>query len=904
MNKKKKLQIIFLWLLFAAAVAAIILITLYYGLREKTEWTADTFGTTTNKYLQIKEDNEYKVSFQIGQDHFQGIRFRMRAAIQNFGKESLKFVLVDQQTDSVVDSYTLYLCETVNQAEIFVPLYYADSEGKTVDLKIYGQNINEIPSLCVSKNADHGSELYINDQLQGESYLVFSANYKAVHKSNYQILLRGILYVLVLLLIVLLPFLLKKGDETRKRIPTNSDVGWIHKYLVAYKRWILLIFLSLLYIVLAVFFYEACIEDYVEKRKNNIIVDEDPEYERELHITSDTDRIEQTFYSTRKALSTISFLMEKKRSDSRARLHVQVFDAGGNVCYHDGYVSVDSIPETRDYFEIFLDKEYKESRLKNIQVLLTAVNFGDAEVVLYTGKPNTGITVYRGATQIGTAPVLKATYANYDYLAVLYKRYAFLLYVFLLMCWFLLAFLHLSAEKVFVPIALFLGIMYMLIIPVYSVPDEYSHIDTAYIISNRLMGIEAPDEYWGYDYKRQDDVETEEYLTYNATLADYRRLYAELFKPVEDETLVMVSYKNVMSNAGLFFYLPAAIGLTIGRLLGFGTLTLFLFGRFINLLVYVLSCSYGIRKLPGLKWLYLLYATTPIALQEAASFSYDAIINATALLFVALCFSYAIQDKHNWVDNVLLVFTFFQLASTKGGVYLPICLLIFIIPIEREWKVSRRLSFYISTLILAMSAFLQNNIVRLIGGFLNPGGVQTNPFTGNELYTMSYLKQHPFKAVSLFVQTAFEHGSRIVYEFFGGKMGSLYNIQMPWMYIILFIALFLVVCRSDVKGQLLNKKRSMAGTVLIAIASVGLVCLSMLLGDTATKYNHITGIQGRYFIPCMFVLFATASSIFLRIAGGNAVKKEKLEYSALWYYVVHVVFMLNIVLVITANLPV
>ena len=897
-KKKNKEHRIFRWLLFALAAAAIILLSLLNGFRTKTEWSAETYGTTRNKKLAIEEDKEYKISFRIRHDGFQGIRFRLTKKIQEFSRESLRFVLWDQETDSVVDSYTMYLRDIVNQAEVFAPLYYEDSADKQVTVQITGNNIREIPELYVSKNCDLKSELYVNDQLQEDYYLVFSANYKIIQNINYQALLRGGLYLLLLLLIGILPTILKKGDASRKE-QTEKVRHLLPDFPVTHRKWCQLFVISFIYLSAAVFFYETCIEDYVQKRRDKDIVEDDPEYERELHITSDTGRIEQSFYSKKSMLSMISFLASRERTDSAARLHVQVFDADRNTCFHDGYIDVDNIPTERGYVNIFLSKEYTYSRYEVVWVVLTAEDFGDAELILYTGKPTTEVSAYKDGALIGTAPVLKVSYANYDYLAVLYRNFAILLYVFLLMCWALFGVFQISAERAFVPVALFLGLLYMLIIPVYSVPDEYSHIDTAYIISNRMLGIDAPEEYWGYDYKRAEDVETEEYLTYYTTLADYRRLYAELFKPAENKTLVMVSCKNVMSNAGLFFYLPAAIGLTIARLLGCGTLTMFLFGRFINLLVYVLACSYAIRKLPGFKWLFMVYATTPIALQEAASFSYDAMVNAVALLFIAMCFFYAVQDSPKWIDHILLAFSLLQLATVKGGTYLPICLLIWIIPIERAWAFSRRIGFYICTMVLAAAAFLQNNIIRVFSGFLNPAGTSINPFTGTELYTMSYLKHHPFKAVSLFVATVFEQGSRVIYEFFGGKMGSLYNLQMPWLYILLFIGLFYVVCRNDERQSILQKTRSILGAIIITFLSVGLICLSMLLGDTATKYNNITGIQGRYFIPCVFVLMIAVLCLRPVRTDGSRTK----PFSAvMWYFTTQAIFLLNIVLIVKNSL--
>lgn len=52
------------------------------------------------------------------------------------------------------------------------------------------------------------------------------------------------------------------------------------------------------------------------------------------------------------------------------------------------------------------------------------------------------------------------------------------------------------------------------------------------------------------------------------------------------------------SESNVFKYLPAAVGFTIARLLHFNTITMIMFGRWMNALASILLMWIAIRKLP------------------------------------------------------------------------------------------------------------------------------------------------------------------------------------------------------------------------------------------------------------------------------------------------------------------
>ena len=69
--------------------------------------------------------------------------------------------------------------------------------------------------------------------------------------------------------------------------------------------------------------------------------------------------------------------------------------------------------------------------------------------------------------------------------------------------------------------------------------------------------------------------------------------YDELFDGVEDETMV-VTEEKISSAKGYLYVLPS-IGITLGRLLHFGTSMMYLLGRLFNYALFVLVGFFAIR---------------------------------------------------------------------------------------------------------------------------------------------------------------------------------------------------------------------------------------------------------------------------------------------------------------------
>ncbi len=846
-----------LWnIIYYLVAAAILVTTLYCMFSERKVISSESYGTTSDSKQEITEGMEVRTDFKISRNNFQGISIRFYAeTTRQYGNEQLYFYLKDNTTGEVVADYVLDMKKVLPQIGNFIPLPFEESEGKKVSLYISGKNIKVIPLLCLSETADNKSELFVGNRHRRVYSLVFSAIYADYQLVNFQTLVKGIVYLFLWMLVGIWPIVFRKAQKTAESVANTSARMKIGEKFRKLRDPFLFILMTLLYLFIAVFVYMNNVDYTMVNASSAEIVKRDEGYgDQSMVLDSADDILTETFTAQEDKLSSISFEVSADKKNRGALLHIQLFDTEKEQLLHDGYVKLSGLPSSRSEWKMYLEKEYAASMGKEIRIRIEPVDFESSEVHFYTGEGKSIVKAMVGDKKTGRLPILKTTYADYGFLRPLYRIFAILIYLFLVMSFLMILVLGWNAQRIYIPVCLLLGILYMLIIPVYSVPDEYAHMDTAYSLSNRMMGIEEPSLLEGYDYRREIDVETEEYYTYNTTTDDYRRMYIEFKAAVPEQELTPCVMRSTYSNVSILYFVPSALGITLGRILQLPTIPMYLLGRLFNLVTYVLMTYLAIQKLPGMKEVFFFYAALPIGLQQAASYSYDCILAASALLFFAYCVNIAIGiDSPGSADVFLLLITTLQMATVKGGVYAPLCLFLLLIPLERRWKWTKNIHFFLMMGAFICLGFLQGNISSLLNRLLPGSRTRVSAFSGKEVYTLGYFLKDPMSLIKLYFNTFFMEGSRLVYEFFGGKMGSVKNIQMPWLYPCIFMTIMAIcVSRSRRDFSLLRISRFLCA--VISFMAVLLIGLAMLLAHTPTDTYYITGLQGRYYIPMMMIM--------------------------------------------------
>lgn len=418
-----------------------------------------------------------------------------------------------------------------------------------------------------------------------------------------------------------------------------------------------------------------------------------------------------------------------------------------------------------------------------------------------------------------------------------------------------------NAEKIFIALVIPFGVIFSLVITLNTVPDEPSHIDTAYSLSNEILGVPKSDKP-GYIYKRAEDFDAYAEEKQKLNKKSYRELYEGLFRMAENEELVECSARSNLGNAGRIYYLPQAIGITIGRLFHLGMMPTMMLGRLMGLFVYAILVFYAIRKLPIAKYTLLLISLLPISLQQAASFSYDGIINGVSFLYIAYCLYAVYNEKElSFAEAAIIAVAGSMVCAVKGGVYVALCFVPLLALFHKRSGVRKQYWVYWAFSGIGLFAFAGKNLIRTLARFMAVAGSVTGGAASTQVYTFSDIIHDPIRFIGMFLNTFYEQGDKYIRNLFGGNL-AWRDINISWIIMFGYVFVILLSCiQNEGEKKIAVLDRWYLG--LTALVAFGCVEVSMLLVWTPVTYDYITGVQGRYFIPFfLLILIACRNSFF------------------------------------------
>ena len=259
---------------------------------------------------------------------------------------------------------------------------------------------------------------------------------------------------------------------------------------------------------------------------------------------------------------------------------------------------------------------------------------------------------------------------------------------------------------------LFLGVLFIMVMPGLSAPDEVSHYLTAYRLSSRMLGKADLEPVTGLAAVRSEDYPLEDLSGVKTPeIADDEEPPAEILgNPVTYYTYRTIAdwdlrypQQGGMMISGLadvrttpVMYLPQAAGMALVRAAGGSALSLVFAAKFLNLLTFLLLTSAAIGRIPFGKEILCGVGLLPMTLHLAASMSYDSGILGCSFLLCAeiLRLAYGNAEENAGgtcvrVRDFLLICLLTAALSPCKMVYSCLVLLYLLIPAER-FRVVRR----------------------------------------------------------------------------------------------------------------------------------------------------------------------------------------------------------------------
>lgn len=440
------------------------------------------------------------------------------------------------------------------------------------------------------------------------------------------------------------------------------------------------------------------------------------------------------------------------------------------------------------------------------------------------------------------------TTGKYSFINVLYWVVVVLCCVAIVACFLFFFKWKLPVEKLFLLVVGGFGILYMLILPPFSAPDELVHFSTSYNVSNLMMG-KGDSDGSGYIYVRADDAKA----MYGAipSMNTYDFTFKNMFSTVEDDEMVLYSVPRIMSQ-NHFTHFPSAVGITLGRLLHLGTVPTIYLGRLMNLLFYLIIVYWAIKKIPFGKYVMLTISAIPMTLELISSYSYDPIVNGLAFFTIAWILECIYtKEKITWKEILGLLILAALLGPAKM-VYSIIFLLCIFIPKE---KFGKKMYFYLAGVGVVLALVLSNLLINLglimgMTGAASNSGAENAVTTGPQYYTLSWCLEHPIDAIGIYVRTTIANGYKYLAEMFGIALGWV-EVCVQKYIIIAFMLVglcMLFVRTSNEKNDRIKTKHTIVALVCCGVVYM-LVLTSMFFGWTLLGNPVIDGVQGRYFLP-------------------------------------------------------
>ena len=534
--------------------------------------------------------------------------------------------------------------------------------------------------------------------------------------------------------------------------------------------------------------------------------------------------------------------------------------------------------------------------------------------ISFTANSRQGLVASVNGDPTGRTNVIsEITYSDGQCLKMYYLSVCLLLMVFVLIGYFLLIMRGWQLSKAYVPLALLLGAVFTLVLPVYTVPDENIHMDNAYKYADRILrtgetGIP------GTIYMRTCDVLQADLMANTLESNHYRQMMDHFMdRPGEDmKKLVPVAYFDSGIMVPSINYMPCALGISLGRRMGLSALAALTLGRICNLIMFIVLVWLSIAILPYGKNTAAMLMLLPIAIQQGNSASYDAVANGMILLFIAcclrLCRYYSGETDEAGDGNrqmrragrlswgtkemaavVLCAFLVLYLARTKGGAYLPLCLLLICVVVQalrngkkktysrydREEKdQAGAAGGFVKVLwILGAIAILGTGVAifaSVFWKFISPmltGHFQVQDGQG---YSVIWLITHPMELICKYWYTFQHSGANYLRGLMGGTLSWL-DINVNWLYPIMFLGGTILL--SHTEGDRFTGGKGLRACLLLSgILSILLVMFSMLVAYSSTGTAYISGVQGRYFLCFAIVLFLGCSTDMISVSKENASK--------------------------------
>lgn len=389
-------------------------------------------------------------------------------------------------------------------------------------------------------------------------------------------------------------------------------------------------------------------------------------------------------------------------------------------------------------------------------------------------------------------------------------------------------------KYVFICIIL-VGGLSLLIQPILNTPDEAAHFARAEMLSRGQWHID-PDEGYHSTIKSVKDMWDEVGVTIvDADIKGEEINYAK-------ETVNHVAAANMS-----IMYVPQAMGILIAKTLQLNGIWLLWLARFFNLVFYSFAVSGSIYLASKYKFLLFFIAILPMSIQQAASCSPDAFINASMLIYIALFLNLYIEGLVSSKKMIFMYLLGIVIAMVKVT---NICLtgLILLLPMEKRIGSKRTL---LVKAVSIMSIVVIGGVHYLYTTTFTPVVAHLTWFRDMNIDSSAqirYIFGNFSEWLPVFGNAIINDVAERIMQL--SQFGNL-DYGYPALSIII-VFLFAKLCYQ--LDGIFIKRINRFLVLLMVLGTCCLTYLALYITWTPVGSDQILGVQGRYFIPMLMVM--------------------------------------------------
>lgn len=389
-----------------------------------------------------------------------------------------------------------------------------------------------------------------------------------------------------------------------------------------------------------------------------------------------------------------------------------------------------------------------------------------------------------------------------------------------------------------------LSVLYLTFFTPTSVPDEHLHYRTAYHYSNQML-FKFNDEKSKLQM-RAEDFNYMQSISNALSSTGYDKVVEKNYVFATDRNIITTHF-GYMENKGIT-YIASAMGISLARIAGLSGYWTFQLGRLFNYISFIAMVFFAIKMMPFGKIAIAAISLIPINLHIMASVSYDVFTFGGIMLIFAYIMKLMYgEGEIGWKQLVILAVAFFAVIPQKV-IYIGVAALVLLLPKEKFKTPKLHLLF--KCLLIAWAA---GSILLVQMGNASKLTAETVTNSQSAGFSIQYILTHKKQMLAMLFDT-FNHKSdfylKSMFAFFG-----YFQMEVPWYLTVPMVCTLLLAFmkKEDEEQDFSLLEKIYAGILFILV----FLCVEMLLliDHTPMGSLFVEGVQGRYFIPALPLVF-------------------------------------------------